>query len=149
MKNVRRTLFNGKIHRATVTQADLHYVGSITIDADLMEAADLVEGEQVHVVDIDNGNRLVTYTIAGERGSGVIGINGAAAHLVSPGHLVIIMSYVEVDEAERAAHTPHVVHVDARNRIVHLGADPAEPVPGTALASGRTAAGAPLSSGAA
>ncbi|MDA8369802.1 MAG: aspartate 1-decarboxylase [Nocardiopsaceae bacterium] len=133
---MRRTLFNGKIHRATVTQADLHYVGSITIDADLLEAADIVEGEQVHVVDIDNGNRLVTYTIAGERGSGVVGINGAAAHLVNPGDLVIIMSYVEVEEAERAQHTPRVVHVDRGNRIVHLGTDAAEPVPGTETVSG-------------
>ncbi|GAA1770325.1 aspartate 1-decarboxylase [Streptomonospora arabica] len=133
---MRRTLFHGKIHRATVTQADLHYVGSITIDADLLEAADIVEGEQVHVVDIDNGNRLVTYTIAGERGSGVIGINGAAAHLVNPGDLVIIMSYVELEEAERAGHRPRVVHVDTANRIVALGDDPAEPVPGSDLVSG-------------
>nr|WP_246422000.1 aspartate 1-decarboxylase [Nocardiopsis mwathae] len=134
-------MFNGKIHRATVTQADLHYVGSITIDADLLDAADIVEGEQVHVVDIDNGNRLVTYTIAGERGSGVIGINGAAAHLVDPGDLVIIMSYVEVDEAERARHTPNVVHVDADNRIVRLGTDASEPVPGSPLVSGAVTAG--------
>ncbi|QBI54641.1 aspartate 1-decarboxylase [Streptomonospora litoralis] len=133
---MRRTLFHGKIHRATVTQADLHYVGSITIDADLLEAADIVEGEQVHVVDIDNGSRLVTYTIAGERGSGVIGINGAAAHLVNPGDLVIIMSYVELEESERSRHVPRVVHVDTANRIVALGADPAEPVPGSGLVSG-------------
>ncbi|GLU48622.1 aspartate 1-decarboxylase [Nocardiopsis ansamitocini] len=133
---MQRTLINGKIHRATVTQADLHYVGSITIDADLMAAADLVDGEQVHVVDIDNGNRLVTYAITGERGSGVIGINGAAAHLVDPGHLVIIISYAVVDEAERAGHVPSVVHVDAANRIVELGDDPAQPVPGSDLRSG-------------
>ncbi|WP_046472399.1 aspartate 1-decarboxylase [Allosalinactinospora lopnorensis] len=133
---MQRTLINGKIHRATVTQADLHYVGSITIDADLMEAADLVDGEQVHVVDIDNGSRLVTYAITGERGSGVIGINGAAAHLVSPGDLVIIMAYAVVDETERASHVPHIVHVDAENRIVDLGDDPAEPVPGSGLLSG-------------
>ncbi|QVQ52487.1 aspartate 1-decarboxylase [Spiractinospora alimapuensis] len=128
---MQRTVFNGKIHRATVTQADLHYVGSITIDADLMEQADIVDGEQVHVVDIDNGNRLVTYAITGERGSGVIGINGAAARLVSPGDLVIIISYVALDDAERAGHAPRVVHVDADNRVVALGADPAEPVPGS------------------
>ncbi|MFC7327277.1 aspartate 1-decarboxylase [Marinactinospora rubrisoli] len=131
-----RTLINGKIHRATVTQADLHYVGSITIDADLMAAADIVEGEQVHVVDIDNGNRLVTYAITGEAGSGVIGINGAAAHLVRPGDLVIIMSYAQLDEVERARHRPRVVHVDAANRIVALGADPAEPVPGSGQVPG-------------
>ncbi|RNL85075.1 aspartate 1-decarboxylase [Halostreptopolyspora alba] len=133
---MQRTLINGKIHRATVTQADLHYVGSITIDADLMRAADLVDGEQVHVVDINNGNRLVTYVITGDPGSGVIGINGAAAHLVSPGDLVIIMAYALVDDAERASHTPHVVHVDSANRVVELGDDPAEPVPGSGLRSG-------------
>ena len=85
-----RTMLKSKIHRATVTQADLHYVGSVTIDADLMDAADLLEGEQVTIVDIDNGARLVTYAITGERGTGVIGINGAAAHLVHPGDLVIL-----------------------------------------------------------
>jgi aspartate 1-decarboxylase len=127
---VQRTLLNGKIHRATVTQADLHYVGSLTIDQDLLDASDIVEGEAVQVVDIDNGARLTTYAIAGERGSGVIGINGAAAHLVHPGHLVIIMSFAVLDDAERAAHRPRVVHVDKANRIVALGADPAEPVPG-------------------
>ncbi|MGW5617085.1 aspartate 1-decarboxylase [Streptomyces sp. NPDC003877] len=127
---VQRTLLNGKIHRATVTQADLHYVGSLTIDQDLMDAADITEGEQVHVVDIDNGARLTTYAITGERGTGVIGVNGAAAHLVHPGHLVIIMSFAALDEAERAAHRPRVVHVDKGNRILALGADPAEPVPG-------------------
>ncbi|TDQ45880.1 L-aspartate 1-decarboxylase [Actinorugispora endophytica] len=133
---MQRTMLNGKIHRATVTQADLHYVGSITVDADLMEAADLVDGEQVHVVDIDNGNRLVTYVITGERGSGVIGINGAAARLVSPGDLVIIISYAQLTEAERAEHRTKVVHVDGNNRIVALGGDPAEPVPGSDQLSG-------------
>ncbi len=132
-----RTLINGKIHRATVTQADLHYVGSVTIDADLMDAADIVDGEQVHIVDIDNGARLVTYAITGERGTGVIGINGAAARLVSPGDLVIIISYAQLTEAERAEHVQHIVHVDRDNRIVSLGEDPAEPVPGSALVSGR------------
>ncbi|MBA9002609.1 MULTISPECIES: aspartate 1-decarboxylase [Thermomonospora] len=127
---MRRILMNGKIHRATVTQADLHYVGSLTIDADLMAAADIVEGEQVHVVDITNGARLVTYAITGEAGSGVIGINGAAARLVQPGDLVIIISYAAVDEQERRSHRPRVVHVDGDNRIVALGSDPAEPVPG-------------------
>ncbi|MEJ5945008.1 aspartate 1-decarboxylase [Pseudokineococcus basanitobsidens] len=126
---MRRTLVNGKIHRATVTEADLHYVGSITIDADLAAAADLVEGEQVQVVDVTNGARLTTYVIPGEPGSGVIGINGAAAHLVSPGDLVIIMSFVEVDEDERADHSPRVVHVDGRNRQVALGDDLSQPVP--------------------
>ncbi|ARQ68129.1 aspartate 1-decarboxylase [Streptomyces marincola] len=125
-----RTMFKSKIHRATVTQSDLHYVGSVTIDADLMDAADLLPGEQVHIVDIDNGNRLETYVIEGERGSGVIGINGAAAHLVQPGHLVILISYAQVDDAEARRLRPAVVHVDGANRIVALGSDPAEPVPG-------------------
>jgi aspartate 1-decarboxylase len=127
---MQRTLLAGKIHRATVTQADLHYVGSITIDAELMESAGIVEGEQVHVVDITTGARLITYAITGTAGSGVIGINGAAAHLISPGNLVIIMSFLQLDESERADHLPRVVHVDADNRIVALGSDPAQPVPG-------------------
>ncbi|GAA1449955.1 aspartate 1-decarboxylase [Nesterenkonia lacusekhoensis] len=125
-----RTVIGGKIHRATVTQADLHYVGSITVDADLLEAAGMVEGEKVQVVDITNGARLETYTIAGERGTGVIGINGAAAHLVSPGDLIIIISYLMGTDAEVAEHQPRVVHVDAQNGILRLGNDPAEPVPG-------------------
>ncbi len=96
-----RTMFKSKIHRATVTQADLHYVGSVTIDADLLDAADLLPGELVHIVDVTNGARLETYTIEGRRGSGVIGINGAAAHLVHPGDKVIIISYAQVEDAER------------------------------------------------
>lgn len=125
-----RTMLGGKVHRATVTQADLHYVGSITIDQDLMRAADILEGEQVDVVDITNGARLTTYAITGEAGSGVIGINGAAAHLINPGDLVIIMSFRTVEERSVGDHVPRVVHVDERNRIVALGADPSEPVPG-------------------
>lgn len=133
-----RTLMNAKIHRATVTQADLHYVGSLTIDSDLMKAANIVESEKVQVVDITNGARLETYAIAGEPGSGVIGINGAAAHLVRPGDLVIIITYAQVQEAELDSHRPRVVHVDGENRQVHLGHDPAEPVPGAqAQLSGR------------
>ncbi|WP_326718968.1 MULTISPECIES: aspartate 1-decarboxylase [unclassified Streptomyces] len=124
-----RTIFKSKIHRATVTQADLHYVGSVTIDADLMDAADLLPGELVHIVDVTNGARLETYVIEGERGSGVIGINGAAAHLVHPGDLVIIISYAQVSDAEARELRPRVVHVDRDNRIVALGADPSEPVP--------------------
>jgi aspartate 1-decarboxylase len=96
-----------------------------------MEAADLLEGEQVAIVDITNGARIETYVIPGERGSGVIGINGAAAHLVHPGDLVIIMSYAVLDDAEARALQPRVVHVDAQNRILKLGNDPAEPVPGS------------------
>ena len=127
-----RTMLKSKIHRATVTKADLHYVGSVTIDADLMDAADLIEGEQVTIVDIDNGARLVTYAITGERGSGVIGINGAAAHLVHPGDLVILISYGQMDDAEARAYRPRVVHVDAANKIVDLTADPTTAAPGTA-----------------
>ncbi|MEU5951627.1 aspartate 1-decarboxylase [Streptomyces sp. NPDC047525] len=126
-----RTLFKSKIHRATVTQADLHYVGSVTIDADLLDAADLLPGELVHIVDITNGARLETYTIEGERGTGVIGINGAAAHLVHPGDKVIIISYAQVDDAEARTLRPKVVHVDGEdNRIVALGDDASAPVPG-------------------
>ncbi|MEV4411598.1 aspartate 1-decarboxylase [Catellatospora sp. NPDC049609] len=125
-----RTMFKSKIHRATVTQADLHYVGSVTIDEELMEAADLLPGEQVAIVDVTNGARLETYVIPGERGSGVIGINGAAAHLVQPGDLVILISYAQADEATARSYTPRVVHVDERNRIISLGADPAEAVAG-------------------
>ncbi|MFE0701647.1 aspartate 1-decarboxylase [Streptomyces sp. NPDC058872] len=126
-----RTLFKSKIHRATVTQADLHYVGSVTVDADLMEAADLLPGELVHIVDIDNGARLETYVIEGERGSGVIGINGAAAHLVHPGDLVILISYAQMEDAEARTFVPRVVHVDGDNRVVELGSDASAPVPGS------------------
>jgi aspartate 1-decarboxylase len=125
-----RTMLKSKIHRATVTKADLDYVGSVTVDAELIDAADLLPGEQVAIVDVTNGARLETYVIPGERGSGVIGINGAAAHLVRPGDLVILISYATMNDAEARSHRPTVVHVDAANRIVALGADPAEPVPG-------------------
>ena len=133
---MRRTMLKSKIHRATVTQADLHYVGSLTVDAELMEAADLLPGEQVHVVDINNGARLETYLIEGPRGSGVIGINGAAARLVHQGDLVIIISYACLDDAEAGVFAPRVVHVDAGNRLLGTGSDPAEPVPDTATMHG-------------
>jgi aspartate 1-decarboxylase len=126
-----RTMMTGKIHRATVTQADLHYVGSVTVDEDLLDAADILPGELVSIVDITNGARLETYTIAGPRGSGVLGINGAAAHLVHPGDLVILIAYQQMTTEEARELRPHVVHVDARNRIVLLGSDAGEPVPGT------------------
>ena len=125
-----RTMLKSKIHRATVTQADLHYVGSVTIDEDLLDAADLLPGEQVAIVDVTNGARLETYAIPGARGSGVIGINGAAAHLVHPGDLVIIISYGVMDESEAKSYLPRVVHVDAANRVVDTGEDPAAPAPG-------------------
>ncbi|ALE07346.1 aspartate 1-decarboxylase subunit alpha [Arthrobacter sp. ERGS1:01] len=121
-------MFKSKIHRATVTHADLHYVGSVTVDADLLDAADILPGELVSIVDITNGARLETYTIAGERGSGVIGINGAAAHLVGVGDLVILITYAQMTTAEAREFVPSVVHVDAGNRIVQLGTDPAEAV---------------------
>jgi aspartate 1-decarboxylase len=127
---VLRIMMKSKIHRATVTQADLDYVGSVTIDADLMDAANLLEGEQVAIVDITNGARIETYVIPAERGSGLIGINGAAAHLVHPGDLVIVMCYGLSTDEEARANEARIVHVDDRNRIVKIGNDPAEPVPG-------------------
>ena len=131
-----RTMMKSKIHRATVTQADLHYVGSVTVDEDLLEAADLLPGELVHIVDVTTGARIETYTIAGERGSGVIGINGAAARLVHPGDVVILIAYGQMETAEAKDYKPHVVFVDADNRIVGTGSDPAEPVPGSGLVRG-------------
>jgi aspartate 1-decarboxylase len=131
-----RTMMTSKIHRATVTQADLHYVGSVTVDRDLMDAAGLLEGEQVAIVDITNGARLETYVIEGPRGSGVIGINGAAAHLVHPGDLVILIAYGQLDEKELENYAPRVVFVDELNRVVDLGSDPAHAPAGSGLRSG-------------
>lgn len=118
-----RTMMTSKIHRATVTQADLHYVGSITIDEDLLDAADLLPGERVDVVDVANGARLSTYVIPGPRGEGQISINGAAAHLINPGDLVIIIAYSQMSDAEARACEPHVVFVDEHNHIVEQGSD--------------------------
>ena len=133
-----RTMLKSKIHRAMVTEADLHYVGSVTIDADLMDAADLIEGEQVTIVDIDNGARLTTYAITGERGSGIVGINGAAAHLVHPGDLVILMAYATIDDSEARDYRPRVVFVDADNCQTDVGSDPAHvPVNDSGLVSSR------------
>ncbi|MBA2309608.1 MAG: aspartate 1-decarboxylase [Pseudonocardiales bacterium] len=131
-----RTMLKSKIHRATVTQADVDYVGSVTVDADLMDAADLLPGEQVAIVDITNGARLETYAIPGERGSGVIGINGAAARLIDKGDLVILISYAMVGDAEARELQPRVVFVDAANRIVAHGDDPADAPVGSSLRSG-------------
>ncbi len=117
---MRRTLMKSKIHRARVTGADLHYVGSITIDQDLMVAADLLPNEKVQVVDIDNGARLETYVIPGAPGSGDMCLNGAAARLVQPGDLVIVVSYAEFEDAEARAFEPTVVMVDDQNRITEL-----------------------------
>jgi aspartate 1-decarboxylase len=113
-----RTMLKSKIHRATVTGSDLHYVGSITIDQDLLDAADIREHEQVHVVDVDNGARFETYTIAGARGTGELKINGAAARLVHTGDTVIVISYAAYDERELDSYEPKVVHVNADNAIV-------------------------------
>lgn len=132
-----RTMMTSKIHRATVTEANLHYVGSVTVDADLLDAANLLEGEQVAIVDVTNGARLETYTIAGERGSGVIGINGAAAHLVNPGDIVILIAYGQLDEQEVKTYAPSVVFVDADNKPVELTADAAHVPDGYGLVTGR------------
>ncbi len=131
-----RTMMTSKIHRATVTQADLHYVGSVTVDEELLEAADLLPGELVHIVDVTNGARLETYTIAGERGSGVLGINGAAAHLVHPGDVVILIAYGQMETAEARSFRPSVVFVDQDNRITGTGSDPAEAPQGSGLVRG-------------
>ncbi len=112
-----RTVLKSKIHRARVTQADLHYEGSITIDADLMEAADVLPYEQVHVLDVDNGARLTTYAIEGARGSGEICINGAAARLVKPNDTVIILTYRSASDEEARSIEPALVYVDEHNRI--------------------------------
>jgi aspartate 1-decarboxylase len=111
-------MLKSKIHRARITGSDLNYVGSITIDSELLEAADILEHELVHVLDIDNGARFETYTIAAAPGSGELKINGAAARLVHTGDTVIVVSYAEYDEAELESHVPRVVHVDTSNRIV-------------------------------
>ena len=114
---MRRRLMKSKIHRATVTSADLNYEGSLTLAVDLMRAADLVEYEEVQVVNVTNGSRLVTYVIAGTAGSGVVQLNGAAARLGQPGDLVIVMAFTELDDDQLAAFRPTIVHVDGRNRI--------------------------------
>jgi aspartate 1-decarboxylase len=117
---VLRHFLLGKVHRATVTRADVDYVGSITIDADLIEAAGFLENEKIDIYDVTNGARLSTYVIPGERGSGEVGINGAAAHLVRPGDLVILAAYGWMTAEEAAARAPRIVHVDGRNRVVEL-----------------------------
>ena len=126
---MQRVMLKSKIHRATVTDCDLHYVGSITIDPDLLEAADILEHEQVHVVDVDNGARFETYTIAGERGSGEMRVNGAAARLVHRGDTIIVISYGHYDEADLERYEPRVVHVEAADQPHHhhrrRGGDPA------------------------
>jgi len=121
---MQRTMLKSKIHRATVTDCDLHYVGSITIDRDLLEAADMLEYEQVHVVDIDNGARFETYVIAGESGSGTMQVNGAAARLVHRGDTIIVFSYGGYEDAELERYEPRVVHVQAgTNAILDVDAE--------------------------
>ena len=115
-----------KIHRATVTQSDLDYVGSITVDADLLDAADLLPGERVDISDCTNGNRLSTYVIPGDRGTGQVCVNGAAAHRVSPGDLVILIAYSQLDESRARTYLPHVVFVDGSNRIVERSREPGQ-----------------------
>lgn len=119
-----RPMMVGKVHRATVTAADLDYVGSITLDADLLEASGILPGQQVDVVDVTNGARLTTYAIAGDPGSGAVCINGAAAHLVHPGDLVIVIAYAMLPDDQARTYDPHVVHVDAANHIVSVDGDP-------------------------
>ncbi|MEN8656119.1 aspartate 1-decarboxylase [Streptomyces sp. 21So2-11] len=133
-----RTMLKSKIHRATVTQCDLNYVGSLTIDADLMDAADLLPGELIHLVDINNSNRFETYVIEGPRGSGVIGVNGAAARLVQNGDLVIIIAYATVPDGDAAKLAPNVVFVDEHNRVVHLASALASAPAGYGLTAGDT-----------
>ncbi len=120
---MRRRMFLGKIHRATVTQADLDYEGSITIDTDLLDASGILAHEEVQIWNVTNGNRLATYALEGPRGSGVICINGAAAHLIDPGDLVILATFGELEQDELARHEPKVVFVDDDNRITGLGAE--------------------------
>jgi aspartate 1-decarboxylase len=121
---MQRVMLKSKIHRATVTDSDLHYVGSITIDPQLLEAADILEHEQVSVVDVDNGARFETYTIAGERGSGEMKVNGAAARLVHRGDTIIVISYAQYDEADLERYAPRVVHVKAStNQILDVDAE--------------------------
>lgn len=122
-----RTMLKSKIHQARVTEADLRYVGSITIDRELMEAADLLEHEQVHVLDVDNGARFETYVIGGPRGSRTVCVNGAAARLVQPGDQIIVLSYAEIEDADAAACIPVVLFMDDDNRIVGRGPEAASP----------------------
>jgi aspartate 1-decarboxylase len=120
---MRRRMFLGKIHRATVTHADLDYEGSVTIDEDLLEASGILEHEEVNIWNVTRGSRLATYALRGPRGSGVICVNGAAAHHVKPGDLVIIASFGEMTDEEARAHRPKVVFVDANNRMVGIDAE--------------------------
>lgn len=125
---MRRRMFLGKLHRVTVTHADRDYEGSVTIDTDLMDAAGILEYEEIHVWDVTNGSRLATYAMCGPRGSGVICVNGAAAHLVNPGDVVILATFGDLDENEARAHRPKVVFVDDQNRVTGYGEERAGPM---------------------
>jgi aspartate 1-decarboxylase len=139
---MQRVMLKSKIHRATVTGCDLNYVGSLTIDPDLMAAADILEHEQVHILDIDNGARFETYTLAGEPGSGVVQINGAAARLAHRGDTIIVVSYAHYDQAELELYAPRVVHVEANtNRIITVDDAVATLLSTKPLAAGRGASG--------
>nr|WP_020501403.1 aspartate 1-decarboxylase [Sciscionella marina] len=129
-------MLQSKIHRARVTQADLHYVGSLTLDIDLIEAAEILPSQKVDVVDVNNGSRLSTYVIEGVRGSGVVGINGAAARCISPGDLVIIIAYTAIDHEAAKTHRPRIVFVDTNNSAAWVGSDPAETLDHSGLARG-------------
>jgi aspartate 1-decarboxylase len=123
-RSMRRTMLKSKIHRATVTHSDLHYVGSLTVDSELLAAADLLPGELVSVVNVNNGNRFETYLIEGEAGSGVIGVNGAAARLAHTGDVIIIIAYTQMGTKKARAFQPAIVHVNELNRIVQIDSDP-------------------------
>ena len=138
---MQRNMLYAKLHRVTVNQSDMNYVGSVTIDRTLLEAAGLLPGERVDVVDVTNGARLTTYVIEGEAGSGQICINGAAAHLIQPGDIAIIIAYAQMDEAEARAFVPRVVFVDHDNHIIDIGDDPAVVPDGVGLQSSGTPRG--------
>lgn len=122
---MKRTMLGGKIHRAVVTEANVDYEGSVSVDEDLLDAAGILPGEAVHIWDLTNAARLITYAIAAERGSGAVCVNGAAAHLVHAGDLIIIASFVELDDAEAREWSPSAVFVNASNRVVDVRAEEA------------------------
>jgi aspartate 1-decarboxylase len=137
-------MLKSKIHRATVTQSDLHYIGSLTISSDLMEAARLLPNEKVDLVNLNNGARLTTYVIEGPRDTGIIGVNGAAARLAHVGDMIIIISYAALSDEDATVYQPAIVHVDADNRITRLGNDPAAAPPGSGAMRGDQVAGRAL-----
>lgn len=138
---MQRTMLYAKLHRVTVSEADMNYVGSVTIDRILLKAAGMLAGERVDVVDVTNGSRLTTYVIEGEAGSGQICINGAAAHLIAPGDIAIIISYAQMGEVEARSFVPRVVFVDYDNRIVEISGDPGSAPDGAGLKVSGTSGG--------